>query len=82
MKISDVTEQMLELEKMQFERITINNELITDKSMNLENENGQVWQLNGEVGEVELKDGRKGKIIVQLDFRETQNFLTKKEYGS
>jgi len=82
MKISEATEQMLELENLKYSRISINNDLVTNKTMNKENEEGIVYELNGEVGEVLLSDGRKGKIIIQLDFTETAKVLSEKEYGS
>jgi len=67
---------------IQGNQIGFRDKVITDSFMNKEDENGILTQLNGDIGSVALPDGRIGKIILTIDFRETVDILTPKEYGS
>lgn len=53
----------------------------TDDSMCREDKDGIVVEINGDLGNVVI-GGRIGKVILTIDFRETSDILTEKEYGS
>lgn len=55
--------------------ISLHHKVLTDESMCRADEKDKVWQFNGELGTITDNEGRQGKIILTLDFRDAYEIV-------